>query len=372
MADSYAIPAVQPALKPLRHIYPSQFSSLKECPLRAVLVSNNIPNALPISPSSRLGIVVHQIIEISRGHLTDEEAFQKLWERCVQEQEEQMGKSWFEKHLVPLSITALDFHLKRSQCFLLLQARDFLSQVQDNVTQSKKPDASKTTHEHWLQSNDGLVVGIADEIRFEREGATIIDYKTGNIFGQSIETEVLSDYAEQLKLYAGLFHEEYGEWPNNLILISLDGKSHNIDYEENECLILIDESKSILRRVNNIIEANKKAPLKLASSSKINCRYCLYRPICEPYFLARQSDSTEGWPNDAWGIVAEKKLLRNGLWKIVLTSLSGTFHINIRGLRLERHPALDAFRKIGVFSLYSDNSDNNYKEGPFTTIYGIE
>ena len=295
----------------------------------------------------------------------DEDAFQKLWDQCVHEQEEQMSKSWFERHLVPLSVTAQDFHLKRSQCLLLLQARI-------SVTQGKKPDASKSLHEQWLQSNDGLVVGIADEIRFEGQGATIVDYKTGNIFGQSIETEVLSEYKEQLKLYAALFHEEHGGWPYELIVVSLDGKSHQIDYEENECLTLLEESKSMLHRVNSIIEANEKAPLKLASPSQTNCRYCLYRPICEPYFLTRQGDSTEGWPNDAWGIIAEKKMLRNGRLKIVLTPLSGTSQINIRGLQLERHAALDAFQKIGVFSLYSDNSENNYKEGQFTTIYGIE
>lgn len=365
MTYSYSIPIVQTALKPLQHISPSQFSALKKCQLRAVWVANRVPNSLPIYPSSRLGMAVHRVIEISGGHSMDEDTFQKLWDSCVCDQEEQMGKSWFERHLVPLSITALDFHLKRSQCFLLLQARD-------NVTKSKKPDDLKSFHEHWLQSNDGLVVGRADEIRLERDGATIIDYKTGNISGESIETEVLSEHKEQLKLYSALFHEEHGEWSSNLIVISLDGRSHYIDYEENECLILLEESRNMLRRVNSTIEANEKAATKLASPSQTNCRYCLYRPICEPYFLARQGDLTEGWPNDAWGIVAEKKMLWNGRGKIVLTPLSGTSPISIRGLRLERHAALDTFQKIGVFSLHSDGSYNNYKEGQFTTIYGIE
>ena len=356
---------MQTALKPLQRISPSQLSSLKKCRLRAVWASNRVPNSLPISPSSRLGIVVHRIIEITEKCSMDEEAFQKPWDQCVHEQEAQMDKSWFERHLVPLSITAHDFHLKRSQCFLLLQARD-------SVAQSKKPAASKSFHEQWLQSKDGLVVGKADEIRVGREGLTIIDYKTGNVFGQSTETEVLSEYKEQLKLYAALFHEEHGDWPHDLIVVSLDGKSHHISYEQNECLALLEESKNMLRQVNGIIEANDKAPRKLASPSQTNCRYCLYRPICEPYFLARQVNSAEGWPNDAWGIVTEKKILRNGLLKVVLTPLSGTSLVSIRGLQLERHAALDVFQKIGVFSLYSDNSDNNYKEGPFTTIYGME
>lgn len=369
MIDGYSIPITPPVLKPLQHISPSQFSSLKECRLRATWISNEIPNLLPIAPSSRLGMVVHQIIAMPGVHSIDEDDFQKLWDRCIHDQEEQMDKSWFERHLVPLSITALDFHLKRSQCFLLLRARDY-------VAQSRKPNTSKSSHEQWLESKDGLVVGRADEIRIDSGGATIIDYKTGNIFEQTIETEVLPQYKEQLKLYAALFHEERGEWPSSLIVINFDGKSHCIDYEENECLMLLKESKDMLRQVNSIIKANgssnKKASISLASPSQANCKYCLYRPICEPYFLTRQSDLTEGWPSDAWGIVTERKILRNGLGKIVLIPLSGTSTINIRGLRLERHAALDAFRRIGVFSLCSDNSNNSYKEGQFTTIYGIK
>ncbi len=358
---------MQVALKPLQHISPSLFSALKGCRLRAVWVSNHVPNLLPISPSSRLGMVVHRIIEMS-GHSMGEDAFQKLWDCYVHDQEAQMGESWFERHLLPLSTTALDFHVKKSQCFLLLQARD-------NISQTKELDASRLFREQWLRSSDGLVVGRADLIKFTRAGVAVVDYKTGNVSGQSTDSEVIPEYNEQLKLYAALFYEECGEWPNNLIIISLDGKSHYIEYEKNECLILLEESKNMLRQVNSIIEADrsssKKAVLKLASPSQTNCQYCLYRPICEPYFLARQDNSTEGWPNDTWGTVAEKKRLGNGLWKIVLTSLSSASLINVRGLRLERHSALNIFQKVGVFSLYSDSSNNNYKEGPFTTIYGI-
>lgn len=314
-------------------------------------------------------MVVHMLIKKSGGRLVDEDAFQKLWKSCVRNQEEQMVNSWFERHLVPLSVTALDFHLKKSQCYLLLHARD-------NVVRSKKPVASKSLHEKWLQSKDGLVVGRADEIRFESRGATIIDYKTGNIFEQTIEGEVKSEYKEQLKLYAAIFHEQYGEWPYNLIIISLDGKSHYIDYEENECLILLEEAKDMLRRVNNIIDTNhtldKETASKLASPSQTRCQYCLHRPICKPYFLARQDNLTEGWPKDIWGIITRKRRLCNGLGKIVLAPLWGASPINIRGLWLERHAALDAFQKIGVFSLSSDKSDDNYKEGQFTTIYGIK
>jgi hypothetical protein len=57
---------------------------------------------------------------------------------------------------------------------------------------------------------------------------------------------------------------------------------------------------------------------------------------------------------------------------ITLIPSVGTLSINIRGLQMERHLAIDAFKRIAAFSLYSDGPCNNYKEGPFTTIYGIE
>lgn len=369
MPNSYSISAQPVGTRPISHISPSLFSSLKECLLRAVWIHNQIPGLLPISPSARLGTVVHQIIEISAGHVMDEADFLKLWDLFVLDQEEQMRNSWFERHLVPLDTTASDFHVKRKQCFLLLRARD-------NKARSIKPNSSSEFHEHWLRSKDGLVMGKVDEIRFGEGGATIIDYKTGNIFGQSVATEILSEYEEQLKLYAALFYEEYEQWPSDLIVVGLDGRNHHIGYEKNECLALLEESKDLLRRVNKIIEAdrgsNRKTQLRMASPSQTKCRYCLYRPICEPYFLARQGDLTGDWPNDKWGIITGKTMLRNGRAKITLIPLFGTASTNIRALRLERHHALDAFKKIAAFSLYSDNSCNSYKEGPFTTIYGIE
>ncbi len=347
---------------------PSKFTSLKNCMLKAVCRSNNVPSFLPNSPSSTIGSVVHQIFELSHGRPMDKEAFQNLWDRCVSCQEEKMLNSWFERHFVPLSRTARDFHLKKSQCFLLLDSRESYIPIENIAT-------LKSFQEKWLSSKDGLVVGRADEIRFDGGDASIIDFKTGHVTGESNE-EVLVEYQEQLKLYAALFHEQDGNWPKDLIIKSLDGGIYHIDFEEDECKSLLEESKALLRQVNNILEhyqtLSEKAQLEFASPEPKKCRYCGLRPICEPYFQARRSNSSEEWPNDVWGVVTKVKELRNGLMKIVLTPLSGASPISIRGLHPERHPALKTFKKIGVFSLYSDKSENNYKEGQFTTIYGIE
>jgi hypothetical protein len=363
--DNYAVSTGCVPLKPLKHISPTQFSSLKECQLRAVLAAGCFPNLLPISPSSRLGIIVHRIIEMYTGRLIVESEFPGLWEAYVREQEEQMRKSWFERHLLPLSNTASDFHVKRSQCLLLLQHGE-------RLVKEKQPTVLQSLREHWMESKDGLVVGRADEIRFEKDGATLIDYKTGNINGQSVEAEILAEYQDQLKLYAALFNEEYGLWPKNLAVVTLDGKYHEVKYCQTECLLLLNQAKDLLKRVNGIITTDEESSLKLASPSQSRCRYCLYRPSCKAYFNARRDSSAEGWPNDIWGTVVDKRLLLNGLGKLILNPLFGTSQINIRALKMDRHGALNSHKRIGVFSLNAESSQNYYRENQFTTIYGIE
>jgi CRISPR/Cas system-associated exonuclease Cas4 (RecB family) len=356
--------------RPLKHISPSQFISMKECKLRAVWAANNAPRNLPIYPSSRLGIIIHKMIETAGNRNLDEPELEEIWDICVRDQEEQMKKTWFEKHLVPLSSSALDFNLKKSQCFMLLKSRPC-------VKGEWNQEYVKSCHEIWLRSKDGFVVGRADAIRYEQGGAAILDYKTGNVAGQSFDEKLLSGYEEQLKTYAALFYEEYEEWPRSLMIMGLDGKCRHIAYTEDESKALLGELKDMLTQINQTILHNhatapKDAFSELASPSKVNCRFCLYRPSCEPYFLKRQNNREDGWPNDIWGTLLEKKVLKNGLGKILLAELCNGNQIGIRSLHLDRHVSLALSTQISAFSLYIDDSPCLFKEGPFTTFYGID
>jgi CRISPR/Cas system-associated exonuclease Cas4 (RecB family) len=292
-----------------------------------------------------------------------------LWDKCVYAQEAQMSEKWFERHLIPLSNTASDFHVKKIQCSLLLQARE----------KSMRFEISEVTaaqHEQWLSSKDGLVVGCADEIRYEGpdEGATLIDYKTGRICEDSAEGGILPQYKDQLMLYAALFYEETDQWPARLMITGLDGSRHLIDFEKKDCLALLQLSKDVLNELNRRIENETDALKLLANPTQENCQYCLYRPICKAYFLKRKANNSEGWTSDVWGTLAEKKVLLNGLGKISLIPLSGGAdnQIRIRSLQLQRHPALERCKMLGVFSLFPDGSSNCFTEGQFTTIYGTE
>lgn len=205
MSNSHFIPTYQKSLQPLKHISPSLFSSLKKCKLRALWAYNHVPNMFPCYPTARIGLIVHRVIEESKGTMVNEETFQKLWDKCVQEQEAQISNSCIEKHLVPLSLMASDFHIKKRQCFLLLQNLTSQLSNPDNIVHFKALSYSKLIREKLLRSKDSRVIGVADEIRFDKSGVTIIDYKTGNLFGQSVENRVLPAYIEQLKLYSSVF-----------------------------------------------------------------------------------------------------------------------------------------------------------------------
>jgi CRISPR/Cas system-associated exonuclease Cas4 (RecB family) len=309
------------------------------------------------------------VIELSAKTETDSSDFHKLWDKCVNTQEAQMREKWFERHLIPLSNTASNFHVKKIQCSLLLQAR-----VKSMCFEISEVTPAK--HEQWLRSKDGLVVGCADEIRYEGpgEGATLIDYKTGRICEDSAEGEILPQYKDQLMLYAALFYEETDQWPARLMITGLDGSRHLVDFEKKDCLALLELSKEVLSELNRRIENETDVLKLLANPAQENCQYCLYRPICKSYFLQRKGNKSVGWNSDVWGILEEKKVLLNGLGKISLIPLSGGVdnQMRIRSLQLRRHPALESCQTIGVFSLFPDGSSNCFTEGKFTTIYGTE
>jgi hypothetical protein len=355
-------------LEQIQHINPSQFSALKSCPLRVVFSSTHIPRYLPASPSTRLGTIVHKVVEIAGVHQFDETTFEELWHSKVQEQEQQMKQSWFERHLIPLHKTALDYDVKKRQCFLLLRS------LKSPLAPMREIDSLKTLKEHSLKSRDGLIIGRADKIRTEQDGTTtIIDYKTGKIHRDKKDTKWAPEYEEQLKLYAALFNEEYNKWPSSLAVITLDGQKKDINFNETECAILLEQCRKELLAINSIIAGDESLSTKtskLAYPSPAKCRYCLHRPICEPYFDVRQRSLAKDWPLDIWGEVKEKKVLLNGLGKITLVTLLGAVS-NIRGLKIDRQPALAQSNKIAIFSLQNDGSENNFKEGQFTTIYGI-
>ena len=346
-------------MKPLSRISASGYSTLKLCALRGIWAADHQPPLLPVSPAARLGTVVHKLLELaSSGHLKNEESMLSCWQKEVQNQEAEMLINPLEKHLVPISNNVTNYRVKQLMAFNLTRPL-----INECAAQGKK---EKTKSELWIETKDGKLGGRIDFIKHTDGGVCIIDYKTGEVLmdGNSIRQE----YQDQLKMYAGLYYLSHNAWPAKLSLIGLDRSEYNLPFTQEECLNLIADAKKSLEDLNRLITAGLDAT-DLAVPSQESCRYCVYRPACKPYWTKRQD--IDGWPADFIGAVRDKRILGNGLFKLVLGNSGKT--VTIRGLSPERHFFLtNAVAEALFCNLSSDAVPGFFKENAMTTGYGLQ
>lgn len=273
------------SLKPIVRITPSRYFSLQSCILREVLAFNGeIPNLLPISPVTRLGSVIHRLLELAaKGLIRDENDIKESWETEVAAVEKVMKTSWLESHLLPLSRSARNYQVKKQQCFFMIR-----NQADYKYISSGR--GSGVVAEGWVETADKKIGGRIDAMRHTNEGIEIIDYKTGDIF----ETESIKpEYQQQLKLYAALFYSKHGIWPLRLTVVGLNQQEYDVPVNENDCLTILNNARTRLDEVNGLISTAKQAS-ELANPASDNCRYCIFRPACEAYWNNRQD--TPDWP----------------------------------------------------------------------------
>jgi len=368
--SSYFKPDVLP-VAPLIRVSPSKFQLFRDCRLRACLESNRFPRLLPRSPSARCGTVIHRIIEAAaKRRINEEDDFEECWNRYIMIEEKEMVDSWIERHLVPLKKSTAKYELKKYQC--LLAIKNVFNKTRSHVAYDL---INRISNEIWLETQDKIVGGLVDAIISTNTGDIIIDYKTGSITKLNRNYESVQEiYKIQLQLYAAIYNSAFGIWPISLQIAGIDGTSYEIDFDQKDCTSLLNEAYHIVTEINSMI-ADKKNLSEindlLSSPSPETCRYCLYRPACKSYFEMKKISPTAEWPRDIIGSLYEKKILGNGLMLIrVVASNNNSDIITMRGLHPGRHPALNfESNKIAIFSMVSDNSPNNFKEGILTTIY---
>ena len=311
-----SLPSLLP-LGPLKRISPSQLPLFNQCKLRATWSSNHAQALLPLVPSAHLGIVIHKVLEkAERGEIVDDKSFFSGWDDCVNQEENKMSCSWIEQHLVPLEKSAIYYEVKKQQCLLMVRELASITSHSRAKTNSDK----RALHEVWLQTSEGKAGGYVDAILPSSEGDVIVDYKTGVIAEPDLITSgqgIRSDYQIQMKLYAALYNSMFGKWPASIELIGLDGVSHPIFFQPEECLELLDDALELLSEVNSMISTESRSIVlrRLASPSPVACRFCLYRPCCPSYWQKR-SEQEGDWPHDTRGKLKEIKKLGNILLMI--------------------------------------------------------
>lgn len=348
-------------LKPLPRISPSRYFSLQQCPLKEIWASNRQP-LLPCYPAAYLGTAIHFILELAfQGRISNRDELSGAWDNEIERLEKEMLNNPVEKHLVPLRMSVFNFEVKKLLAFKMI-----CSLFCD--IQRRKSGNSKGSVEEWVQTSDGKVAGRIDLVKESDSGVEIVDYKTGPLSDDASPGDAKEEYLLQMKMYAALYHAKHDEWPVTLMLVGINQERITIKVEPEECAKLLQEAEKSMDDINELIETGLK-PEDFAQPSPEACKYCLFRPACSMYWESRQEDGS--WPIDARGRIANKTVLANGLFRVVIATDAG--EIAIRGLSPERHPFLkEGIEGVLFCNLWNEKPGCFFVEKMFTTGYELE
>ncbi|KAF5066015.1 PD-(D/E)XK nuclease superfamily protein [anaerobic digester metagenome] len=364
-----------PTVAPVRRVTPSFLVSARECPLKATWAANGLRPLLPRMAEAALGSVIHRVMEdTGRGRLGSTGGFAVLWDQQLQKEEGGLSQSWLERHLVPLSSSVRDYEQRKELCRLAVEK--VAQYVRPTTTHSGFPPRSSS--ELWIETPDGVCAGRADLVRRTGDRTDIIDYKSTVIrgSGEGGEAQLPNAFEVQLKFYAALYHSRHREWPTSLQIVANGGQAFGVTFSHEECEALLKGAYVVLARVNCAVRESSKsatgALFRLARPSPSACSRCQYRPVCLPYWDARDRTPSPDWPNDLHGVVVE-----TGRWgrekAFIDMALTGEEDRTVKVVDItpERHPALhQGVSELYTFSLVPyGGSSGVFREGKYTVMY---
>lgn len=294
-------------LKPLERISPSRYTAIKRCPYRVVLANSYSSPLLPYPPASHFGNVIHECIRyIILGEIPTNEVFDEIWDLLIAKEEKKLNEMGF-GFFTPLSENVFGYTIKKLQVKYLIK-----NLFKIGLQRERKTDTSILS-EKWLESQDLLIGGYVDIIINLNGYIKLSDFKSGKILLE--EGEIKEEYEDQLKLYAYLYNEEFGKYPDELTIIDLEKNEYPIFFTQQECEDLATQARDVLIEINNLIE--KENIEALAKPNLDNCKNCLYRPACSYYWTLPMFE-TESIFTDVKGKVVNVRRFRNGNLNITL------------------------------------------------------
>jgi PD-(D/E)XK nuclease superfamily len=367
-------------------VSPSRYTSMKSCLLSEVFTASKNEPLLPPSPFAKLGSVIHKLLRAAGSgklNVTVKENLDAAWREMISNSEETMIASALTRHLVPLSRSVPDLEVRKFRTFR--KAFEIGNDVFRRGTSTYVKTSESKGTEVWIESRDGRLGGYIDCVTITNEGVILSEYKTGAVLDYRTRNdtrEVKQSYEEQLKLYAYLYHDKFGVWPFRLEIVPLQRSPIEVLFEHKDAERLFEEATTYLLVANERIKKVKegKAALPdLASPGPKHCRFCLFRPACSAYWIARRVEPDEKWPIDVRGYVKQVISLRNGKICVTLSETSNpeSTVLTIRNLTksTNRHPSLNHIESgthIAIYGLKYHYQTGDYSETPYTFIHGAE
>ena len=353
-------------------ISPSFVGELDNCGLRYAWQISKEPGQLPLSPKVRLGTIIHRIYNsASKGEITIAN-FSQIWTTEVKKEEDKMSSSWLERNFVPLIKSVSEFELKR------VQTLNYISRISEK-THNPAPFNSNNSiePEKYLSSENWKLSGQIDAIITTEHGTIIRDYKTGKVYEDSEEGEVLKNsYKNQLMLYAFLYKQERNEWPIKLEIVTSQGEVIDIPYEKSDCENLAQNSLTKLKNLAEKIESLQEDPSRIMELGNPGdtCTWCQYRPSCPAYKDFRKKNAYPEGTNrfDLWGTFNGQKKSRAPFIVLEL-KIEGKL-ISVQDLNPTLYPILDKLTEkdsVGIFNAKISRNKQSYLADLSTVLYKI-
>jgi len=295
-----------PNKKPSKPFGPTSLEVLKSCALRNCFeISEGFEKRLGFA--ARIGSAYHQTLEsfykypISRS--TVEETIAEARERFQRNIKKQIEIS--KNHPREVGLPQDHERIDRACEAILMQARKYYEEKESgvhywhregrNTQNGGKPKEDKVgliEVEAPVESKDGVFKGRIDRIEHREDGAYLFDFKS------ALRDDLPGRYERQLQLYAYLFHETRGAWPNKAYVIyPLAVSTHEVIIEPNTCKNTAKEYLALLQQVEK-----EKQFYKLALPGEV-CQVCDYRPWCAPFWnwQNKEENPTAVLENAYWG-----------------------------------------------------------------------
>ena len=358
-------------LKPLVRVSPSRYALFRACPLREIWSVDSTTTLLPRNPMTILGLIAHQLLqEASWKPESGDFDAERVWDRLVQNANQELQKSWLEERLYPLQSTAPMYEVLRART--CRRARG-IEPIAATRRSGKATRRASTGYEIWVESRDRTVGGWIDTAERIDGQIVLSDLKAGEFLEQPERGRAATlkeAYGVQLKIYAALYQETFGEWPTKIQIMPLTGAARVIPFREEECTTLLAEASRTLKDINAKVSNGQGTDRDFAAPAAPVCRFCGFRPSCRAYQAAPKK-KIEKWPVDAFGQVWDISVLRDGKINLRVSIDSGE-DVILRALSPARHPGLKTIQRgerVGIFNARLAGGNREFAEGIVTVLY---
>lgn len=318
---------------PIQRASPSLLEALRSCGLRVSFYRHGT-GPRPSSPSARLGMACHEVLEAAAsgglGEGDFEAAFEQAWGIAIARQAAEAGHFAAERRWGPptrwYSFDETKARLRRLCRRLRAEAAEWVD--------------GDVLVEAWLEPDGTRIHGRPDLIVRAPRPHRVIDFKSGAVLEDGAKG-LKQAYRRQILLYAHLEELASGSLPEEAFVVPLKGPDERVEVTVEAVAEEVRQAEAIIDRYN----AALSEPSQLATPGSEVCSRCPYAITCDPFWtwLDLGPDTT-----DLLAIKGEVSAIQpvgDRMLSLILRDVTGTMtaeSVAVERIPNERFPELAA------------------------------